>query len=98
MKGQTLETEHFGIYTEQKETDNLPQEFEGNVAVLSRGAFEAPFLFTTKGLARRYDLPEFMKKYDKKHVVVLARKFSKTVGEKIYHKLVVISVKVLANS
>lgn len=96
MKGQQISTKYFGIYTEQKDTDNLPEELEGDVVVRSRNNLDAAFLFTTSGKACRYDLPSFMQNYKNCRVAVLGRKFTKTVGDKTYNKLVVISVKVLA--
>lgn len=95
MKGDTRETKYFGTYTEQRDTDNLPIEIIGKVIKKVYADTEAAYLVSEAKGNKRYDLPKFMLKYADQRVAVLARVFTKPVGEKVYYKLVVIAVREL---
>ena len=88
---------------EERDKTNPIQTFSGTVKHLSHPSYEhggAYYLFTEDG--NRYDLPmklerpdgstTSMKEYLDKYVVVTARHFVKTIGEKTYDKLLVIFI------
>ena len=94
MKGEQLQTKHFGIYTEMKESTIPAIELTGKVRVNSLNGLAAAFLYTPSTTTPvRYDLPQFMQKFENQSVALIARPYTKQVGEKTYHKLVVIAAK-----
>ena len=97
MKDDVLETQYFGTYVERMETDTPAEEFVGNVSVRELNGNQSAFFYIPRAYAPplRYDLPQFMRKFDKCCVALLARKYQKQVGDRTYHKLCVISVRLL---
>lgn len=98
MIGETIVTKHFGTYTETKDTDKPVKELEGKVIVRAprdgSPKIHAYLFVGEKGNSIRYDLPDFMKSYDKHNVAVLCREYTKkALNDKVYHKLIVITVK-----
>lgn len=96
MIGDKLKTKYFGVYEEQKDTDNPAVEIVGNVVVRKHGENIGAYFYEEGPLNTRYDLPKFMTQFDGKTVAVLARKFNKHVEGKVFRKLVVISARVIS--
>ena len=94
MKNDILETQYFGTYVEQMDTETPAEEFVGNVSVRELNGIKSAFFYIprTPLPPLRYDLPRFMQKFDKHCVAILARRYTKQVGAKVYHKMCVISV------
>ena len=94
MKGDTLQTNHFGTYVEMRENQIMPQEIEGVVSVGTKyGKYHETSVAFLVVDNTKYDLPIFMKKFNGKKVAVLARPWTRAVSDKVYHKLTVISVR-----
>lgn len=97
--GEVIKTQYFGDYTEIRDSDLPVEELVGKVIVRAPrdGSKNAhAYLFVTEnGETIRFDIPDFMKTYDKHNVAVLCRRYTKKAKqtEKVYHKMIVISVK-----
>lgn len=97
MKGDTINTKYFGTYIEHTDKAEPAEEIVGVVRIKQRQNDLAYYLYTDEpgNKSYRYDIPPFMAKYDKQRVAVLARRYQKQVGEKLYNKLIVIAVRVI---
>lgn len=96
MKGDILRTKYFGTYTEERDTTVPVTEITGRVQLKQYMPDTPAYLWSTDtGVAIRYDLPAFMKKYQGCKVAILGRQYQKQVGEKVYNKLVVVGTRVL---
>ena len=97
MKNDVLETRYFGTYVEKMDTETPAEEFVGNVSIRELNGIKSAFFYIPRdpGPPLRYDLPKFMQKFDKCCVAILARKYQKQVGDKVYHKMCIISVRLL---
>lgn len=101
MKGDTFQTKHFGTYVEHTDREDPAEEFTGVVRIQmnQRTGKSITHLYLDRADGSdkpfRYELPAFMKKYDKQHVALLGRKYAKVCGQKTFHKIIVIAVKQL---
>lgn len=84
---------------EQTLHEEPAKEFTGVVRVTTDAAsgISATYLYADSDVGNdrpfRYDLPAFMKKYDKMPVAILGREYTKKVGRKTFYKIIVIAVR-----
>lgn len=93
-KGDTLQTEHFGLYREKYDTDLPTGETIGILRVKELNGYAACFLYeSTADGTMRYDMPAWTVRYVNRKIAVLGRHWDKIVDGKTYHKIVVIGLR-----
>ncbi len=99
MIGEKVNTKYFGTYIEYKQSDIPVRELVGKVSLRAQkddSTRVRAYLYVKEGdKVTRYDAPDFMQKYAGRRVAVLCRPFTKRKAgtDKVYYKLIVISVK-----
>ena len=100
QENQVILTKHFGMYTERMKNPLPLGEFVGTIKVHKLpGHPPVAFLYVCHDVDNytRYDLPQFCQQFNEKKVAVLGRPYDKIVGERTYHKMLVVRVKELHN-